>query len=445
MDKFEVILDKFLGPIANKMNQSKFFSALAEAFMRATPITLGVSFLMIIGNFPIQPWIDWLAKVGLNVHFNAAVGATLNALSIYIVFNFAYTYVKHRGENGLTPGLLGIASFLLLAPQYVAVPALEQTVAEFPAQATVTGMNYVESFQTAQTGGPGLIVAILVGYVTAILYLFLKRKNLVIKLPASVPPNVSESLAPTFISGGILFFFLVVRIVFAYTPFDNIFNLLYTLLQAPLEALTASPISIILVYSLANLFWFFGIHPNVVYGVVTPMLMANFNANTNAFINGESVPFLMMAVVYTFTSNAYGGQGATYGLIFSMARAKSARYKELFKLAFAPSLFNINEPLVFGMPIMLNPIFFIPMVIGPMLQGGLAWGMANLLDVVSYNAALQLPWTMPSPISAALVGGWKWIIIAIVVLIVNFIMWFPFFKIADRRAVEEEQAMEQAA
>lgn len=444
MDKFEFILDKFLGPVANKMNQSKFFSALAEAFMRATPITLGVSFLMIIGNFPIQPWIDWLAAMGLNIHFNAAVGATLNALSIYIAFNFAYVYVKRSGDNGLTPGLLSVASFLLLAPQYIGVPVLDQPVTEFPATVGVTAMNYIESFQTAQTGGPGLIVAILIGFLTANIYLFLKKKNLVIKLPASVPPNVSESLAPTFIAGFTLGFFLIVRIVFSYTPFDNIFNLLYTVLQAPLEALTSSPISIIFIYSLANLFWFFGIHPNVVYGVVTPMLVANFNANTNAFINGEEIPFLMMAVVYTFTSNAYGGQGGTYGLVFSMARAKSARYKELFKLALAPSIFNINEPIIFGMPIMLNPIFFVPMIIGPVLQGGIAWIMAIVLDIGTYNAALQLPWTMPSPISAILVGGWKFFAIAIVVLIVNFFMWFPFFKIADKRALEEEAAYDKA-
>lgn len=438
MNKLEFVLDKVLGPIANKMNQSKFFSTLAEAFMRATPITLGVAFIMIIGNFPIQPWIDWLTKTGLNIQFNAAVGATLNALSLYIAFNFAYVYVKKQGDRGLTPGLLSVASFLLLAPQYIATPVLEQQPTTFPAQVTVTSMNYVESFQTAQTGGSGLIVAILVGYLTAVIYLFLKKRNIVIKLPSSVPPNVSESLAPTFISGILLGIFLIIRILFALSSFETVFNLIYSILQAPLEALTASPISIIVIYTLANLFWFFGIHPNVVYGITTPMLVANFTANTNAFIKGAPVPFLMMAVVYTFTANSYGGQGSTYGLIFSMARAKSMRYKQLFKLALAPSIFNINEPLIFGTPVMLNPLFFFPMILGPLLQGGIAWGLAVLLDIQSYNAALQLPWTMPSPISAALVGGWKWLVIAGVILVVNFLLWFPFFKLADQRAVAEE-------
>lgn len=439
MNYLEFILGKILGPVANKMSQSKFFNTLAEAFMRATPITLGVAFLMIIGNFPFQPWIDWLAKTGLNTHFNAAVGATLNALSLYIAFNFAFFYVKRHEENGLTAGLLSLASFLMLAPQVMSVPILAEQPAVFPEKVTVTSMNYVEAFQTAQTGGPGLIVAIIVGYLTAILYLLLKRKNLVIKLPSSVPPNVSESLSPTFIAGIIMGIFLVIRILFSLTPFETVFNLLYVVLQAPLEALTASPISIIGIYTLANLFWFFGIHPNVVYGITTPMLVANFTANTNAFLKGEPIPFLMMAVVYTFTANSYGGQGSTYGLIFSMARAKSIRYKQLFRLALAPSIFNINEPLIFGTPVMLNPLFFFPMLLGPIIQGGLAWILALSLDIQTYNAALQLPWTMPSPISAALIGGWKWLVIAGVVLVVNFLLWFPFFKIADRRAMVEEE------
>ena len=444
MKSLETVLDKLLGPIANWMSQNKFFSALAEAFMRTTPITLGASFLMLLGNFPIPPWLIWLNETGLSAHFAAVVGASFNVLALFVAFNFAYVYVKNQNENGLTPGLLSAVSFLLLAPQIIQVPALESAVTEFPATATITAVNSVEAFQTAQLGGPGLIVAIFVGYLTSVLYLALKKRNLMIKLPATVPPNVSESLSPTFVAGLIFAFFFVIRVGLAYTPFGNIFNLIYGVLQAPLESLTASPISIIFIYTLANLFWFFGIHPNVVYGIVTPILMANFTANTNAYINGQAVPHLMMAVVYVFTSNALGGQGGTYGLIISMFRSRSARYKELFKLSAAPSLFNINEPLVFGMPIMLNPIFFFPMVLGPIIQGGIAWGLAALLNIQTYNAALQLPWTMPTPITAAIVGGWKFLVIALVVLVANFALWYPFFKVADNKEYQNEQAAGQA-
>ncbi len=197
MKGLEIFLDKLLGPVANKMGQSKFFSALSEAFMRTTPITLGAAFLMLIGNFPIPAWINWLKSIGMDVHFTAVVGATFNALALYVAFNFAYVYVRKSGENGLTAGLLSMASFLLLAPQIMTVPTLQSAVAKFPAKATVTGIQSVEAFQTAQTGGPGLIVAIIVGFLTGVMFLFFKKKNLVVKLPSTVPPSVSESLNPT--------------------------------------------------------------------------------------------------------------------------------------------------------------------------------------------------------------------------------------------------------
>lgn len=445
MEKFEIVLNNILGPIANKMNNNKFFSALANAFIRTTPITLGAAFIMLIGNFPIPAWTAWLASVGLSAHFTAVVGATLNALALFVAFNIAYCYAESVGDKPLTPGLLSATSFLILAPQIIQVPQLETAVTEFPAQANVTAVNSVEAFQTAQLGGPGLIVAIIVGFFVAVLYHALKKRNLVIKLPDSVPPNVSESLAPTFIAGIIYGLMLIIRIGMSYTPFDNVFNLIFGLLQAPLQGLTASPISIIVIYTLANLFWFFGIHPSVVYSVVTPVLLANFYENINAYNNGQPVPYLMMAIVYIFTSNAFGGQGATYGLIFSMFRAKSARYKQLFKLALAPSLFNINEPLIFGTPIMLNPIFFVPMIVGPAMQGGIAYLLATVLGVTTYNAPVQMPWTTPTPITAFLVGGWQFLVIAIVVMISVVGLWYPFFKVADNRELANEKAFEAAA
>ncbi|EFF61917.1 PTS system, lactose/cellobiose family IIC component [Enterococcus faecium PC4.1] len=201
MEALEKFLNKFIGPIAQKMNGSKFFSALAEAFMRTTPITLGVALLMIIGNFPIPQWIEFLSKTGMTVHFNAALGATINLLSVYVTFNFAFIYSKKDGYDPLPAGLLAVGSFFILMPQVVQTYTLEQAVTEFPAHAVVTASNNVEAFASQYTGGTGLFVAIIVGYFTAVLYGFLIRKNLTIKMPDTVPSNVSESLSPAILSG----------------------------------------------------------------------------------------------------------------------------------------------------------------------------------------------------------------------------------------------------
>ncbi|MFD2388146.1 hypothetical protein [Enterococcus rivorum] len=117
MEKLEAFLNKFLGPIANWMSNNKFFSALSEAFMRTTPVTLGAALLLIIGNFPIPAWFNFVAESGLKVHFDAVIGGTINAISLFLVFNFAYVYAKNAKQNPLTAGLLALGSFLILMPQ----------------------------------------------------------------------------------------------------------------------------------------------------------------------------------------------------------------------------------------------------------------------------------------------------------------------------------------
>lgn len=438
METLEKFLNKFLGPVANWMSQSKFFSALSEAFMRTTPVTLGAAILMIIGNFPIPAWVAWVESSGMKVHFDSVIGATMNAISIFIVFNFAYVYARNEKQNPLSSGLLAIASFFILMPQQIAIPTLETAVETFPGQAVVTAMENKEAFDTFFTGGTGLMVAIFVGWLTAWLFVFLNKKNLTVKMPDTVPTNVAESLSPSILSGVIFIVFFLIRLAFAFTPFGSIFYFIFGLIQQPLQALTSSPIAIIIIFTLANLLWFFGIHPNMVYGVVMPMLMANGVANMNAFRNGEPLPFLLMGVIALVCGNGFGGQGGTYGLVIAMFTAKSERYKSLRKLAGPPVIFNVNEPLVFGMPLMLNPVFFIPMAIGPILMGSAAWLMVNILDFTKLNPMISLPWTTPAPIVMALQGGFKYLLIFVVVFIINVVLWFPFFRIADKHAVQEE-------
>lgn len=262
-------------------------------------------------------------------------------------------------------------------------------------------------------------------------------------MPDTVPTNVSESLSPAILSGVILAIFFIVRVAFAYTPFGNIFAFITTLIQAPLQALTASPIAIILIFTIANMLWFFGIHPNMVYGVVMPTMTANMLANMVAYQQHQELPYLAMAIVSFVCGNAFGGQGSTYGLVISMFTAKSERYKQLSKLAGPPVIFNVNEPLVFGMPLMLNPFFFIPMIASPLLMGSIAWGMLSVLDFSKYNPLISLPWTTPAPIVMALKGGGNYLLIFVVLLVVNIVIWFPFFKMADKKEVAMEQQAAQ--
>lgn len=449
MQKLEKILNKFLGPFATFMSNNMFFKTLAEAFIRLSPITLGAAFIMIIGNFPIPAWIEWLKSVGLYDHFAAVQGASLNAIALFIVFNFAYYYVKEAAKNlnPMTAGLIAIANFLIVMPQKYLIPQLDHQATEFPAKVVETGVQNLSAFGTDYTGGSGIIVAIFVGWLTAVMFIYFNKKNLVIKLPETVPSNVAESLSPSILAGLMFGVFTLIRLIFAFVPFlsnyGDIFTFIGSIIQEPLQHLVSSPLSIILIFTFANIAWFFGIHPNAITGVVKPLILANNLANKDAWTNGKALPFLLMIVVASAVQgSACGGQGATLGLIISMFKAKSKRFKELFKLAVVPSIFNINEPLVFGMPIMMNPIFFLPMVLCPLVMGFTAWGMTFLLHFTELNPMIELPWTAPGLIKDVMGGGWKFLLIGLTITFESFLIWRPFFLIADKRAVEEEKANE---
>lgn len=446
MGNMEKFIDTVFGPIAKYMNKSPFFRSLTDSFIRMTPITLGASILMIIGFFPITAWQTWIKAVGIYDDFIAVQNATINALGLFLAFTFAYCFVKLNAPkyNPLVAGLLSLASFMIMIPQKFALYTVTGVGAQLPAKGTVQSIADLNAFSTDYIGASGIIVAIIIGYLVARIYIFLNDKHFVIHLPESVPSNVSESLSPTFIASTIMILMFVLRLVFKFVPFlsefGNIFTFITGIIQTPLQNVVGSPLSLILILSLANLFWYFGIHPQVVYSVITPIVIANSTANVVAYTSGKPIPYLLFAVVGVACATGFGGQGATIGLVISMMRAKSERYKEMFKLTSVPSLFNINEPLIFGMPIILNPVFFIPMAIGPLTMGLAAWGMTKVLDITSFNPTINFPWTTPALVTMFFSGGLMLLSIGIVCLLVSVIIWYPFFKVADKKAEEEEAA-----
>ncbi len=445
MKTLEKFLDKFLGPVANFMSGSPFFMAMTDAFVKTTPITLGAAILLIIGNFPVESWIKWLGTIGLTPHFAAVQGAALYVISIYVVFNFAYAYTKRTSSyNPQIAGLLAIAGFILLMPlSYVLYSFQGVLGSDFPQQVTVTGQTALNAISQTYTGGEGIIVAILVGYLTARLYKFFNDKNIVIKMPESVPLNVSESLRPSILAGLIFAVFFLIRLAFAFAPFlsnyGNIFNFITVMIQTPLLGLVSQPAFLIFALTLANVIWYFGIHPQVIYSILTPMLVTVTYANIVAAMQGAPIPYLNIVIIGLACGTGFGGQGGTLGLIIAMIGAKSARYKQMFRLSAVPSLFNINEPLIFGMPIIMNPYFFFPMLLSPLLMGLSGYLMSKLITI-TYNPIIAqgLPWTTNAVLKAFVTGGVQFVLIALVALAVSVAVWYPFFRIADNKEYKIE-------
>lgn len=390
-NKLQSFLEKFIGPIATKLNESLIVKGLSSGMMRTMPITLGVAVFAILVNLPIQPWLDFLINSGLSVVTQEIINVTMSMLAIYVVISVSSCYAKVNGESGLTASLISTGAFLCLMPQ------------------TVEGTDgIISALQTSYLGSNGIFVAMLIALLITNIYCWLCKKNIMLKLPDSVPPMVSQSMSPTFVSMIIFVIVLLVKYVVYLTPYGNVFDMLNSTVTQPILNVGGSPLALIGLYTFTNLLWFFGIHPSPIVSVYTPVLITCMTANVEAFMAGTSsanLPHLVFMVVF-ITMNM-GGNGNTLGLAIAMVNAKSERFKAMFKLSFIPCLFNINEPMVFGVPLMLNPIFFIPMV-------------------------------LTTPITGLLEGGIMLAIVPLVCILANVILYYPFFKIADNQALKEE-------
>ncbi|WP_438784442.1 glycoside hydrolase family 3 C-terminal domain-containing protein [Enterococcus sp. AZ191] len=216
--------------------------------------------------------------------------------------------------------------------------------------------------------------------------------------------------------------------------------LVLTEVESYLNSLVASPISIIIIMELLAVLWFFGIHNAVLQGPLGAISMTMIVGNMTAFQSGEKLPYLIPSVIY-MGMYAAGFMGF---VTFFMIRCQSAKMKQLGKLSFIPSLFNITEPLMFGMPIILNPIFFIPQVFTQLIAGFVTWGLTTTILPISLNPTMSLlPWTTPTFIKMPFAGGLNYTILMVICLAIGVIMWYPFIKIADKKEYELERALEE--
>ena len=425
-DKIQNIMDKTIAPVASKVADSKMLDALMGGMMCTLPMTLGVSVIAILINFPIPGFSDWVVSSGLMATGNSILTVTMNMMGIYISFFIGLRWGKVCGLSGYTGGIVSGAVFLAFMPQ--------QSFEDIPMASFIN---------TSYMGSNGIFVAILLGLIvpkgTAIL-----MSKLEIKLPDMVPPMVADSLSPMF--AAIVLFTAVwfAKWGLSFTPWGNLFDMINTLIGTPVTMVGASPLAYIIVCSLQSIFWFFGVHPNVMLNFYAPVIMACSAANTEAIIAGEALPYGAWAVVALGT--AIGGQANALGISISLLFTKSERFKAIRGIALVPSLFNISEPLMFGLPVVLNPMYFIPFVLNIPVCAIVVQALYALGLGAAFNPTIQLPWVLPQPVIAFMQGGIGCLVISVAVLAVSVLMYTPFTLMADRQALREEQAaLEESA
>lgn len=425
-DKIQNIMDKTIAPVASKVADSKMLDALMGGMMCTLPMTLGVSVIAILINFPIPGFSNWVVSSGLMATGNSILTVTMNMMGIYISFFIGLRWGKVCGLSGYTGGIVSGAVFLAFMPQ--------QSFEDIPMASFIN---------TSYMGSNGIFVAILLGLIVPKVTAILMSK-LEIKLPDMVPPMVADSLSPMF--AAIVLFTAVwfAKWGLSFTPWGNLFDMINTLIGTPVTMVGASPLAYIIVCSLQSIFWFFGVHPNVMLNFYAPVIMACSAANTEAIIAGEALPYGAWAVVALGT--AIGGQANALGISISLLFTKSERFKAIRGIALVPSLFNISEPLMFGLPVVLNPTYFIPFVLNIPVCAIVVQALYALGLGAAFNPTIQLPWVLPQPVIAFMQGGIGCLVISVAVLAVSVLMYTPFTLMADRQALREEQAaLEESA
>ncbi len=418
LDKMQVFLEKYIGPMATALNKSKLVQALAAGMIMSMPISLGTALLAILGNLPIPAWIDFLNQSGMTPVLEELLSVTMSLLPIYIIFTISYNYAKLLENNPVVVAVLSMAVLLILVPLRIG-----------------SGDTQILALSTNYLGSNGIFIAMMTALIVPRLYYFLDKKNIKIKLPESVPPMVSDSLSPTFIAMITFFLAFFVKYGFSLTSFGNIFDAFNQTIGLVINLFGTSTISMIFIFTVCSLFWFFGVHPSPILSLYTPFIIAPLTQNFEAFLAGNPLPNLELQVLLAVLS--MGATGSTLGLSISTFFAKSEKYKVMRKFVVVPNFFNINEPIIFGFPVMLNPIYFIPMILTPMVSG---FGALFLIKIIhpEINPSISFPWIMPQVISSIFEGGFKYFSIIFLVLLIQVLVYYPFFRLDDKRALDEE-------
>ena len=424
----EWINEKLLPPILKFVN-TKAITALRNGMLYTMPFSIVGSIFLLLANFPVQSIADWVTNSGLGEYFNQAYGASFAIMAFFAVMGIAYSYVKAEGYEGLPAGMIGLVIFLL---------TMESSVTD--AEANVNIANVIDK---TWTGGQGMISAILVGLFVGWGYTWFLKRDIRIKLPEQVPTNVANSFTALIPAAVLTTIALGIYIFFDKVFQTTVVEWIYTVIQSPMQGVTDSLGGAMMLGFLVPFLWFFGVHGStIVGGIMGPILQANSLANTAILESGKALTLENGGHIVTqqFLDQfmTVTGAGMTIGIVLYMvAFARSAQFKQLGRLSLIPAFFNINEPIIFATPIVMNPIMVLPFILTPMVSGVITY-FALYTGIVPLFTAVQVPWTTPPIISGFLVGGIRTAILQFVVLAIGFFIYYPFIRKVDSLNYKQE-------
>ncbi|QTN00708.1 PTS cellobiose transporter subunit IIC [Sediminibacillus dalangtanensis] len=414
MDRFNAFMERYFMPVAGKMAEQRHLKAIRDGIIAVMPLLIIGSIFLIISSPPIPSWAEFMSQYAPVL--NIPVNATFGLLGLIAVFSIAYNLAVSYEMDGLSAGVLAIAAF------FVATPLSEE--GNIP-------LNLM--------GSEGLFIAILLAIFTVEVYRFFEKRNIVIRMPDSVPPSVWRAFTALIPGAAIIAIVWGIDLLLK-ASFDlSLHGVVGAVLREPLQMAGGSLWGAIIAIILIHLLWSFGIHGiSVVASVMAPIWYSLTEENVAAHQAGEELPNIIgqpfMAIWW-----AVGGSGMAFALtLLFVWRARSKHLKGLGRGSIGASFFNISEPVIFGAPVVMNPLLFIPFILAPLAVGIVTY-FSMSLGLVGKPYVI-VPWTTPPPISGILTtGDWRGGVLMLFNILMAMVIYYPFFRLYDKQLLAEEQ------
>ncbi|WP_071131795.1 PTS sugar transporter subunit IIC [Enterococcus timonensis] len=469
-------MEKHILPVAAKIGAQKHLVALRDAFIGTMPATMagaiGTMLNAIIRDLPPAFWPDYngneIPVIREIIQINGYVwNGTLAIAGLIFAFSWGYNLARAYKVNDLAGGIVSLSAFISgigfsfagtqeVALDASAVSAINATTADTGLSATAEGITTGSWgwLKLGQLDANAFFTIMIIGFIATVIYAKLMQHNIIIKMPDSVPPAVSKAFAAIVPAAVALYVVAIIYfIVGKLSDGDLLINLIQKYIAEPFLGASQGLGWVLVVTLFVQIFWFFGIHgPNVLApvleGVWGVAQIANINVAQNGY-EGLIGPAAVKAAItdgkaYMWVRGSFdafawfGGSGGTITLIIAILLfSKRADYKTVGKLAVGPGIFNINEPLMFGLPIVLNAIMFIPFLLAPLVATTIGWlaTYAGLVNPVSQ----AVPWVVPPMLMSFLATGadWRAPVVTLINMAITFFIWLPFVISANKLQVED--------
>ncbi|MCI8741946.1 MAG: PTS sugar transporter subunit IIC [Lachnospiraceae bacterium] len=416
-------------PKIMKLINTKAVQSIKDGMIYSMPLLIVGSVFLILSNFPVQGVVVFLEETGIKAVMDQAYGATFNISAMIAVIGISYNYVKLEGQEPLGGAMVALGTFILLMPSYVMTAGGEM----------VTGV-----INKTWTSGQGMIGALIIGLLVGFCYSWFLKKNIRIKMPQGVPAGVSNAFSALIPGAAIILVATVLHGIATLGFQTTVMDAIYDVIQTPLQGMTDSLGGALLMCFAGPFLWVFGVHGStVVGGIMGGLLRANGLANQAILDSGMELTVangghIVTQQFYDQFINVTGA-GITIGLVLYMvAFAKSKQLKTLGKLELVPAIFGINEPILFGIPVVMNPLLAVPFVAMPLISC-LVQYFALYLGICPLYGAIEVPWTCPPVISGFLVGDWRTALLQIVIFFLSFLVYLPFIRRIDKMNLKQEE------